>query len=60
MTVSEWVRGALRHEMRDRPAEGARKNLEMIRRHARYEFPSGDYEEIAAEIESRYRGEQEL
>ena len=54
ITVSDWVRRALRHEMNERPAEGARKKLEMIRRYARYDFPSGDYDTLAAEIESGY------
>ena len=55
MTVSDWVRRALRHEMSERPAEGARRKLDLIRRHAQYDFPSGDYDLIAAEIESGYR-----
>ena len=55
MTVSDWVRRALRHEMNDRPAEGARRKLDMIRRHAQNDFPSGEYDLIAAEIESGYR-----
>ncbi|TVQ29020.1 MAG: ribbon-helix-helix protein, CopG family [Spirochaetaceae bacterium] len=54
MTVSDWVRRALRHEMNDRPAAGARRKLDLIRRYARYDFPSGDYDTIAVQIVSGY------
>ncbi len=55
ITVSDWVRRAVRNEMRSRPGEAARKKLDIIRAYSRYDYPSGDYELIAAEIESGYR-----
>lgn len=54
ITVSEWVRRAIKHEMRERPGKRAGEKLDVIRRSASYEFPTGDYEEMAAEIEAGY------
>ena len=54
VTVSAWVRRAIKHEMRERPGKRAREKLDIIRMSASYEFPIGDYDEMAAEIEAGY------
>ncbi len=54
VTVSAWVRRAIKHEMRERPGKRASEKLDIIRSSASYEFPTGDYEEMAAEVESGY------
>ncbi len=59
LTVSAWVRRAIQHEKKERPGTAARKKLQRIQSAANYDFPSGDYSEMAAEIESGYhRGHQ--
>lgn len=54
LTVSAWVRRAIQHEMRERPGKRASEKLATIRKSASYEFPTGDYEEIASQIEAGY------
>ncbi|MDA3940804.1 MAG: hypothetical protein PF693_16090 [Spirochaetia bacterium] len=54
ITVSAWVRRAIQHEKKERPAKSARKKLEIIQSFATYDFPSGDYKDIAVEIETGY------
>ena len=54
MTVSAWVRRAIYHEMNERPASSVRAKLELIDRLSDLGFPSGDYRDIAADIESDY------
>jgi len=54
LTVSAWVRRAIKHEMRERPGRRASEKLDTIRMSASYEFPTGDYESMAAEIETGY------
>lgn len=54
MSVAEWVRQALDLARRREPSSGAGKKLEVIRAAARYDFPSGDINEMLAEIESGY------
>lgn len=54
VTVSAWVRRAIKHEMRERPGKRASEKLDIIRASASYEFPTGDYEKMAAEVESGY------
>jgi hypothetical protein len=54
MTVSSWVRRAIRNEKKTRPETAARKKLEMVRKAAGYTFPTGSIEELAAEIETGY------
>lgn len=51
MTVSEWVRQAVRKERRAH-AEGDRTaKLEAARTAARHSFPTGDIDQMVAEIE---------
>jgi len=54
MSVSEWVRHALRRARRQEPASDARKKIDAIRAAVRHEFPTGDIEDILADIERGY------
>jgi len=54
MTVSEWVRHALRAARRSRSTKDAAKKISVIRAAVRNEFPSGDIEQILDEIEQGY------
>lgn len=54
MTVAEWVRQALRAARRQEPEREAQEKLDAIRRAAEHDFPSGDIEEMLAEIERGY------
>ncbi|NIQ37919.1 MAG: antitoxin [Proteobacteria bacterium] len=53
-TVAEWVRRILRAARREEPQVEAGRKLEVVRTAARHEFPSGDIEQILAEIERGY------
>lgn len=55
LTMSEWVRQTLREARSGSPGDPARK-LAAIRAAARHDFPSGDVEQMLAEIESGYVG----
>lgn len=54
VTIAEWVRQALRQARRRQPQRDAEKKLKAIRAAARHSFPSGDIEQMLAEIESGY------
>lgn len=56
MTVAEWVRQALRQARRDEPSGSPARKLEAIRRAVRHDFPSGEIEDMLAEIERGYAG----
>jgi hypothetical protein len=51
MTVSEWVRQALRAARRAEPGRDPARKLSAIATAARHGFPTGDISEILAEIE---------
>ena len=53
-TVAEWVRQALRAARRQEPRGDAERKLKVIREAARYKFPSGDIQQMLAEIEQGY------
>jgi predicted ATPase len=53
-TVAEWVRQALRAARRKQPHVEAERKLKAIRAAARHKFPSGDIEQMLAEIERGY------
>jgi hypothetical protein len=57
MTVAEWVRGALRVARRREPLGDTGKKLDIIRGAARHSFPTGDIQQMLAEIERGYLGE---
>ena len=54
MSIAEWVRQALDLARRREPTTDAGKKLEIIRAAVRNDFPSGDIEQMLAEIESGY------
>jgi 50S ribosomal subunit-associated GTPase HflX len=54
MTVSEWVRQALRKMRRDHSLLEADGKIEAIRAATKHEFPSGDVATMLDEIEAGY------
>jgi hypothetical protein len=54
MTVAEWVRQVLRAARRREPEGDARKKIEVVRAASRHSFPTGDIEQMLAEIERGY------
>jgi len=57
MTVAEWVRQTLRAARRREPAGDTGKKIAVVRAAAGHAFPSGDIEQVLAEIERGYPGE---
>ncbi len=54
MSVAEWVRQALESARRQEPAGSVGKKLDSIQIAVRHEYPSGEIEDILAEIEAGY------
>ena len=54
MTVSEWVRHALRAARKSRSAKDAATKIAAIRAASRHRFPTGDIEQMLDEIEKGY------
>ena len=54
MSIAEWVRQALDVARRREPTTDVGKKLEIIRTAVRYDYPSGNIEDMLAEIESGY------
>jgi hypothetical protein len=54
LTLAEWVRQALRKARRQTPSGSADAKLDAVRRAARHEFPTGDIDQMTAEIERGY------
>lgn len=54
MTVSQWVRHALFTARRSRSTRDAARKIAAIRAAARHEFPTGDIQQMLAEIEKGY------
>ena len=54
MSIAEWVRQALDLARRREPITDVGKKLEIVRAAVRYDYPSGDIEDMLAEIESGY------
>jgi hypothetical protein len=54
MSIAEWVRQALDLARRREPITDVGKKLETIRAAVRHDYPSGDIEDMLAEIESGY------
>jgi hypothetical protein len=54
MSIAEWVRQALELARRKEPVGSAGKKLDAIRAAARYAFPTGDIDQMLAEIEKGY------
>ena len=51
MTVGEWVRQALRAARREQPSVEASRKLQAVREAVKHSFPTGDIEEMIADIE---------
>ena len=56
VTVSEWVRRALREAERECPAADAGKKVQIVRDAARHSYPTGDMDGMLREIEQGYPG----
>ena len=54
ITVAAWVRQALRAARMQEPIGDAKKKLEVVRAAVRHSYPSGDIEQMIAEIERGY------
>ncbi len=54
MSVAEWVRQALARARERQPEGGVGKKLEVIRASARFDYPTGDIDQMLAEIETGY------
>ncbi len=55
MSLAEWVRQALQGARREEPRGRISQKLEAVRRAAQHEYPTGDIDQMLAEIESGYR-----
>jgi hypothetical protein len=54
MSLAEWVRQALEKARRREPLGDVEKKLAAIRAALKHEFPTGDIDQMLAEIESGY------
>ena len=54
VTTSEWVRRALRQARRERTMTDPARKLGAIRAANRHAFPTGDIDQMLAEIEQGY------
>lgn len=54
-TVSDWVRGAIRHRREMRSTSNPQSKLAVLRQAAKCEFPTADIDTMLSEIESGYR-----
>jgi hypothetical protein len=54
MSLAEWVRQALERARHREPLGDAGKKLQVIRAAIKHEFPTGDIDQMLAEIESGY------
>lgn len=57
MTVAEWVRQALREARRHQPLQDSAKKLEVVRLAVRHNYPTGDIDQMLAEVERGYLNE---
>jgi hypothetical protein len=60
MSIAEWVRQALAVARRREPLGDTGKKLDVIRDAARHDFPTGDIDEMLAQIERGYRDDSQL
>lgn len=56
LTMSQWVREALRAARRLEPERDAGKKLSAVREAARHSYATADIDQMLAEIESGYIG----
>jgi hypothetical protein len=55
MTVSGWVRKALREAWSRYPQVAGDRKIQVVRAAIRHEFPTADMDQMLAEIESGYQ-----
>ena len=58
VTVSEWVRQALRQAREGAPTVEAERKLAALRKAMTYDAPTADIDQMLAEIEAGRRGER--
>ena len=56
MTISEWVRTTLRRASSNEPSGDVRKKIEVVRAAVRHSYPTGDIDQMIAEVEHGYGG----
>jgi len=56
LTVAEWVRQALRRVRSDESQTEPSEKLAAVERAMAYAFPTGDIDEMLAEVENGYAG----
>jgi hypothetical protein len=54
LTVSQWVREAIRSMRRLEPSTDAARKLSVVREAVRHTYPTADIDEMLAEIERGY------
>ena len=54
LTVSEWVRQALREQRRAEPVRDQERKLSVVKEAAEHAYPTGGIDEMLGEIESGY------
>jgi hypothetical protein len=54
MSIAEWVRQALEMARRREPVNPASKKLQAVRAAVRCSYPTGDIDQMLAEIETGY------
>ena len=54
LSVSEWVRQALRSARREEPKTDAGRKLQVVRAAVKQSFPTGDIDRMLDEIERGY------
>ena len=59
LTVAEWVRGAMRAARRGESSAPPERKLAVVRAASRHSFPTGDIDQMLAEIERGYLVEGE-
>ena len=59
VTVSQWVREAIRTMRRSEPSGDAARKLAVVREGARHSYPAPDMEQMLAEIERGYSARDE-
>ncbi len=57
LSVSEWVRRALRTMRRREPHIDTARKLKAVREGTRHSYPTGDISQMLAEIEAGYGGD---
>lgn len=56
LTVSDWVRRALRTAQAQYPSVDSGKKIQVVREAAQHRYPTADIQEMLGEIEKGYTG----